>query len=142
MQSAQLGQATASIYSPQQDPVTGVIYAPVSNQLIVYATCKVGGLYAQLGVDNWPAQLQLCGSPPGNGTCQAVKYNASVGTIQPTTVTYSPARNLYTAYYNFTVTPAWDVTQLITHRYFICLYDDTSARRRSATLNPAPSGST
>ena len=36
-----LGVATASIYSPQQDPVNGVIYAPPDNNVTAYATCTV-----------------------------------------------------------------------------------------------------
>ena len=120
----QMGQATASIFSPQQDPLTGVLYAPPDNNVTAYATCQVTALYAAVGQLNWPAQMQLCGSPPGSDSCVGVKYNASNPTLQPFSVTFDNTTNKYTAYYNLAVYPAWDSQQPITHRYFLCLYID------------------
>ena len=32
--------------------------------------------YAQTGPNNWPAQLQICGDPPGSSNCAKAQYNA------------------------------------------------------------------
>ena len=51
--------------------------------LQVEAKCIVNGNYAQLGTNNWPAQLQICGNPPGAGQCTGNPYNPNLGVYQP-----------------------------------------------------------
>ena len=89
------------------------------------ATCIIEGQYALTRVQNWPAQMQLCG-PTGGSTCSGNSYNPGIATLTPSKVTYNTTSNRYTAEYTFTIDDAWK-GQPITHRYFLCLYKDANA---------------
>ena len=69
-------------------------------------------------LQNWPAQLQLCGD-----TCNGIQYNASGSFYYPQSVVYNPSIQSTTAYYSFNLTGAWLGTAL-TNRDWICLYND------------------
>ena len=102
----------------------------------VTATCQVAGKYAQTGPNNWPAQLLICGSPPGSSYCTRAAYNSSLPILLPNSVTYDGSS--YTASYAFQVSNAWIAPQPITYRYFICLYDNSSgsvSQRSGASLD-------
>ncbi|KAL4426146.1 hypothetical protein ABPG77_007428 [Micractinium sp. CCAP 211/92] len=134
------GIAQASIDSPYLNPVLGFIYASSSgnNTVPVTATCTVQGRYAQSGVENWPAQILACGSPPGSAMCLNTNYDPSVDLLQPVNVTYNGST--YIATYQFNLNDAL-VTPPITYRYFICLYSDdqntpaTISRRAGASVD-------
>ncbi|PRW33060.1 hypothetical protein C2E21_7981 [Chlorella sorokiniana] len=133
------GSASATIASIQKDPITGVIFAPPGNVLYVTATCRVAGRYAQTSDESWPAQVQICGDPPGSSNCAKTKYNSSGEFLQPVSVTYDGVT--YTATYNFSVDNAWIAPQDITYRYFFCLYNGTEglSQRSGASLDvPRP----
>ena len=49
----------------------------------VIGTCSVRGKYAQVGANNWPAQLIICGDPPGASSCAGAVYNSSLPVIEP-----------------------------------------------------------
>ena len=51
--------------------------------LQVTGTCSVRGKYAQVGANNWPAQLIICGDPPGASSCAGAVYNSSLPVIEP-----------------------------------------------------------
>ena len=91
----------------------------------VKATCIIEGQYALTAVQNWPAQMQLCG-PNGGQPCSGNSYDPGAPTLTPSKVTYNSTNNRYTAEYTFTIDDAWK-GQPITHRYFLCLYEDASA---------------
>lgn len=48
----------------------------------VEATCIIEGQYALTGVQNWPAQMQLCG-PTGGAECSGISYDSSEPLITP-----------------------------------------------------------
>jgi len=52
--------------------------------------------YAQTGPNNWPAQLQICGNPPGSSNCGSTTYNASGPFLDPVSVVYDSVKNEYT----------------------------------------------
>jgi hypothetical protein len=51
--------------------------------LQVIGTCSVRGKYAQVGANNWPAQLIICGDPPGASSCAGAVYSSSLPVIEP-----------------------------------------------------------
>jgi len=55
----------------------------LTRRMQVEAQCRVRGRYAQDGPDNWPAQVIICGDPPGSSSCGSAVYNASLPTILP-----------------------------------------------------------
>ncbi|EFN56046.1 hypothetical protein CHLNCDRAFT_145495 [Chlorella variabilis] len=118
-------QFTTLISSNSTSNVTGVIYPGASNKVEVKATCIIEGQYALTAVQNWPAQMQLCG-PNGGQPCSGNSYDPGAPTLTPSKVTYNSTNNRYTAEYTFTIDDAWK-GQPITHRYFLCLYEDASA---------------
>ena len=44
--------------------------------------------YAETAPENWPAQLQICGDPPGSSNCANTRYNASGPFLSPVSVTF------------------------------------------------------
>lgn len=48
----------------------------------VQATCIIEGQYALTSVQNWPAQLQLCG-PTGGQECSGISYDGTEPVIIP-----------------------------------------------------------
>ena len=48
----------------------------------VQATCIIEGQYALTNVQNWPAQIQLCG-PTGGDECSVSAYDPAVGFLIP-----------------------------------------------------------
>ncbi len=50
--------------------------------LQVQATCTIKGQYALKSVQNWPAQMQLCG-PTGGQLCSGIAYDAADPVIIP-----------------------------------------------------------
>ena len=49
----------------------------------------MNGQYAQIGTNNWPAQLQTCGNPPGSGVCSSIAYNPALPVLSPDSVTFN-----------------------------------------------------
>lgn len=43
----------------------------------------MNGKYAMMGDWNWPAQLLICGDPPGSSSCSSASYNASMPIYLP-----------------------------------------------------------
>ncbi|KAL4426828.1 hypothetical protein ABPG77_006614 [Micractinium sp. CCAP 211/92] len=131
------GFATATISSPLKDPVLGVIWGPASNVVPVTATCIVSGQYALLSKTSWPAQVLICGNPPGSDVCSSTDYNPSVPVLQPDAIKYDEHSQVYTATYSFNLTNAL-VTPPVTYRYLTCLYGDSTtgiAKRAGASLD-------
>ncbi|KAL4426829.1 hypothetical protein ABPG77_006615 [Micractinium sp. CCAP 211/92] len=129
------GAATATIESPLRDPVSGVVWAPPNNIVPVTATCVVGGQYAMVDQENWPAQILICGNPPGSGMCSATDYDPSLPVLTPDSVSYNGKE--YTATYSFNLTDAV-LTPPVTYRYLTCLYGDSTtgiAKRAGASLD-------
>ena len=44
--------------------------------------------YAQTGPNNWPAQLQICGDPPGSSNCASTSYDPNGPFLEPDSVVY------------------------------------------------------
>ncbi len=44
--------------------------------------------YAQTGTEDWPAQVQICGDPPGSSNCAKTKYSSEGPFLEPASVTY------------------------------------------------------
>ena len=134
--------------------------------------------------NNWPAQLLICGDPPGSDSCEDTSYDPTVPIIKPggwaeasggatlagaipsipkvvgsnTVTTLRPTPSCpyavkievvdgeYIATYQFDVTNAIVGGQLITYRYFTCLYSDatgSTTKRAGASVDvvstlPAP----
>ncbi|PRW58476.1 hypothetical protein C2E21_2859 [Chlorella sorokiniana] len=117
-----LGTAQTIITSDQTSDLTGAIYPGPANKVQVQATCIIEGQYALKDVQNWPAQLQLCG-PTGGQECSGISYDAAQPVLIPTKVTENKTSDTYTATYTFEIPDAWK-GQPITHRYFLCMYKD------------------
>ncbi|KAL4430998.1 hypothetical protein ABPG75_006254 [Micractinium tetrahymenae] len=103
--------------------------------LQVVATCAVGGQYALVEPENWPAQVLICGDLPGSDVCSETDYHSSAPVLIPDSVAYDGAE--YTATYSFNLTDAL-LTPPVTHRYLTCLYDDPRtgvAKRAGASLD-------
>ncbi|KAL4459132.1 hypothetical protein ABPG75_013997 [Micractinium tetrahymenae] len=130
------GVSTAIIKSPLQRP-SGLIYAPDLNIVPVQAVCKVTGQYAMVNLKNWPAQLLVCGDPPGSDSCTSTAFDPTGKLITPVDVTYNGTT--YTAVYEFNIDKAVLIkTQTITYRFFSCLYSNGAgsvSKRAGASID-------
>lgn len=129
------GAATAVISSTLKDPVSGAIYPPPSNLVPVVATCIVAGQYALVSTNNWPAQLLVCGNPAGSGACASTDYDAKLAVMDAEDVQYNGT--VYVATYKFNLVGALFPGQVITYRYFTCLYRDAGgiSKRAGASVD-------
>ncbi|PSC76097.1 hypothetical protein C2E20_0403 [Micractinium conductrix] len=130
------GTATAFINSPLKDPSNGAIFSPPTNVVPVTAVCRVAGKYAKVSSNNWPAQLLICGDPPGSDSCEDTSYDPTVPIIKPVKIEVVDGE--YIATYQFDVTNAIVGGQLITYRYFTCLYSDatgSTTKRAGASVD-------
>lgn len=94
------------------------------NAVHVNATCRIQGQNAVIAGSHWPAQLQACGAPAGSANCGGNTFDPALPVVFPYRVHYTGGE--YWASYSFSMKPAWLNNQDITHRYFLCLYNDTA----------------
>ncbi len=62
----------------------GSAQLPIGSSWLRLSSCSPAThLPPQSGVENWPAQILACGSPPGSAMCLNTNYDPSVDLLQP-----------------------------------------------------------